>query len=105
MNNFTLQQRCQIIQVYFKNGSSIRSTYRRLRDFYGTYSRPSEQAIHRIVDRFRSAFSLHDAITPTRQRNARNKDNITAVRKSLIADSNASIHRWSQELGLSPSTI
>jgi len=105
MTNFTLQQRFQIIQIYFENGSSIRATYRRLRDFYEARNRPSEQAIRRIVDRFRSTFSLHDAITPTRQRNARNEDNIAAVSKSVTADPNASIRRRSQETGLSQSTL
>ncbi|XP_011068569.1 PREDICTED: uncharacterized protein LOC105154615 isoform X2 [Acromyrmex echinatior] len=34
MNRLTLEQRYQIIQIYFENQSSIRATYRRLRDFF-----------------------------------------------------------------------
>ena len=104
MNRFTLEQRYQIIQIYFENQSSIRATYRRLRDFYGAHNRPSEQTIRRTVDRFRTTYSLHDAITPTRRRNVRTEENIAAVNESVEEDPNVSIRRRSQELGLCPST-
>jgi len=104
MNRLTLEQRYEIIQIYFENQSSIRATYRRLRHLYGVHNRPSEQAIRRTVDRFRTTYSLEDAITPVRRRNVRTEDNIAAVNESVEEDPNLSIRRRSQELGLCPST-
>ena len=104
MNRLTLEQRYEIIQIYFENQSSIRATYRRLRHFYGVHNRPSEQAIRRTVDRFRTTYSLEDAITPARRRNVRTEENIAAVNESVEEDPNLSIRRRSQELGLCPST-
>ena len=104
MNRLTLEQRYQIIKIYFEIQSSIRATYRRLRDFYGAHNRPSEQTIRRTVDRFRTTYSLHDAITLTRRRNVRTEENIAAVNESVEEDPNVSIRRRSQELGLCPST-
>ena len=104
MNRLTLEQRYQIIQVYFEYQSSIRATYRQFRDFYGAHNCPSEQAIRRTVDRFRTTYSLKDAITPTRRRNVRTEENIAAVNESVEEDPNLSIRRRSQELGLCPST-
>ena len=100
MNRLTLEQRYQIMQIYFENQSSICATYRRLRDFYGSHNRPSEQAIRRIADRFHTTYSLNDAITPTRRRNVRTEEYIAAVNESVEEDPNLSIRRRSQELGL-----
>ncbi|KZC12688.1 hypothetical protein WN55_04156 [Dufourea novaeangliae] len=104
MNRPTLEERYQIIQIYIGNQSSIRATYRQLREFYSAHNSPSEQAIRRTMDRFRTTYSLNDAITPTRQRNVRTEENIAAVNESVEEDRNLSIRRRSQELGLCPST-
>lgn len=48
MDKLTLEQRYQIIQIYFENRLSIQATYKRLCDFYGA----SEQAICRTVEIF-----------------------------------------------------
>ena len=104
MNRLTLEQRYEIIQIYFENQSSIRATYRRLRHLYGLHNRPSQQAIRRTVDRFRTTYSLEDAITPARRRNVRTEENIAAVNESVEEDPNLSIRRRSQVLGLCPST-
>lgn len=103
--NLKLKQRLQIVEFYFKNNCSIRQTYRAIRGFYNAQNRPSELAIRRIVNNFRTTFSLHDNPRTTRRRNVRTEKNIAAVNDSVIEDHEMSIRRRSQEVGLCPSTI
>lgn len=104
MNHLNLEQRYQIIKVYFENNSSIRETHRKLRKFYGRHDRPSEHAIRGIVDKFRTMYTLHDVKSPTRRRNIRTEESISIVKDSADEDPNLSIRRRSQQLCLCPST-
>lgn len=104
MNKLTLEQRYQIVEIYFQNQSSVRQTYRALRPFYGRHNRPSEQAIRALMDKFRTTYSLHDVKPPTRQRNVRTEETIAAVSASVQEDPEVSIRHRAQQLGLCPST-
>ena len=42
MGRLTPEQRFQIVQLYFENNSSVRATYRAIREFYRRQDRPSE---------------------------------------------------------------
>jgi Helix-turn-helix domain (DUF4817) len=103
--NFKLEQRLKVVEFYYKNQCSIRQTYRAIREIYGPQNRPSELAIRRIINNFRSTYSLHDKPRTSRRKNVRNKENIAAVNESVIADPEMSIRRRSQEVGLCPSTV
>ena len=63
MGRLTLEH-YRIVNTYFENGSSIRATHRKLRTFYDPHRRPSEQAITRIINEFRTTYSLKDTIQP-----------------------------------------
>lgn len=78
----------------------MRLTQRGYREFYGPHNRPSEQAIRRIIDHFRTNYSLHDTATATRQRNVCTEQAIAAVEESLNEDPEMSIRRRSQLLPL-----
>ena len=70
MNRLPLEQRFQVVEIYFQSRSSISETYRALRPFYGRHNRP-EQAIRSVMDNFCITYLLHDVRPTTRQRNVR----------------------------------
>ena len=101
MDNYTIEQRVQIIKIYYQNNESVRKTFRALREFYGRSNRPVESTIRRLVNKFESTGTVTDTTVPVRQRNARSEANIAAVNESVRENPNLSISRRSQELGLS----
>lgn len=104
MAKYTPQQRLVIVQKYYENRRSFVNTRRALRENYAPHNRPTVLAIRRIVEKYERDFTLHDAKTPTRYRNARSEQNIAAVRDSVAEVANLSIPRRSQELHLSKTT-
>ncbi|CAF1523416.1 unnamed protein product [Didymodactylos carnosus] len=101
MNKYTIEQRVQIIKIYYQNNESVRETFRALREFYGRNNRPVESTIRRLVNKFESSGTVTDTKVPVRQRNARSEANIAAVNESVRENPNLSIPRRSQELGIS----
>ncbi len=45
MDKYTIEQRVQIIKIYYQNNESVRKTFRALREFYGRNNRPAESTI------------------------------------------------------------
>lgn len=105
MVKYTKEQRLQIIKIYYRNSESVVATLRALTPIFGRNSRPSRQAIHNLVKKFESEYSLLDVAVPVRLRFARSVENIAAVEASVANDPNQSISRRSQELGLSETTL
>lgn len=101
MERYTIQQRVEIVRIYYQNSSSIRKTFRALRDNYGRNERPTELTIRRIVNKFEESGSVASRAVPVRQRNARSTENIAAVAQSVRENRTLSITRRSQELDLS----
>jgi len=91
MNKFTLPQRLEIIQIFYKNSRSFVDTQRAFRAKYGRHNAPSELAIRRIVDKLESEFTLHDSKPPTRTRTDRSEENIAAVQASVAENDNVSM--------------
>ena len=52
MESFTTEQRVKVIQTYYENGRSVKTTFRKIRDYFGQRNRPSESGIRGIVQRF-----------------------------------------------------
>ena len=64
MNRLTLEQRSQIVQIYFENNGSVPSTYRALRSFY-VQQRRTERAITFLKTMLARTFqSMVTAIEP-----------------------------------------
>lgn len=105
MERYTLEQRLQIVQIFYKNNRSVAATLRALRPFYGPFNKPSRSTIDRLVKKFESTFSLHNVPVRVRARSARSVENIAAVRDSVQEDANVSLTRRSQQLGLSVSSL
>lgn len=57
MEQYTLEQRLQVIQIYYQNSRSITATLRALRPFYRRHNLPAESTIRRLVQKFESTFS------------------------------------------------
>jgi Helix-turn-helix domain (DUF4817) len=105
MERYTLQQRLQIIKIYYQNSCSVTVTLRKLTPIFGRHNRPNKTTIQRLVQKFESTFSLQNVPVPVRQRNARSEENIAAVRESVANDPNVSIPRRSQQLEISQTTL
>lgn len=95
----------QIVEIFNQNNCSIRQTHRSLLPFYGVHNRPSERLIRRTIDRFRNTFTVTNNVHPVRRRTVRTEEAVAAVQESIKDDSNQSIRRRSQQLGLCPSTL
>ena len=104
MERLTPQQRLQIVQLYYKNVSSVKSVYRALRPIYGVHNRPTERTIRHTIGKLENNLILFDDTGPLRPRTARTVENIAAVNESFAADPEESIRRRSQQLGLSYGT-
>lgn len=100
MEHYTIQQRVEIIKIYYQNQCSVRETFRKLRTIYGVHDRPAESTIRRLINKFETTGSIADQTTPVRQRTARSIENIVAVRDSVRENPRQSIRRRAQELGL-----
>ena len=101
MDKYTIEQRMQIIKIYYQNNESVRKTFRALREFYNRNNRPAESTIRRLVNKFESSGTVTDTIVPLRQRNARSEANIAAVNESVHQNPNLSVPHRSQELNIS----
>ena len=99
MERYTVQQRVNIVKIYYQNECSVRLTFRALRSIYGL--RPAESTTRRLIRKFETTGSVADEAVPVRQRNARSFENIVAVRNSVRENPRQSIPRRAQELGLS----
>lgn len=105
MEQYTLEQRLQVIQIYYQNSRSITATLRALRPFYRRHNLPAESTIRRLVQKFESTFSLHNVPVPVRRRNARSEENIAAAEASVQEDPNQSLTRRSQHLSISVTSL
>ncbi|KAK4877722.1 hypothetical protein RN001_010228 [Aquatica leii] len=52
MASYTIQQRVQIVGLFYENQRFVKSVFRKLREFYGVHNRPSESTIDRIIKKF-----------------------------------------------------
>lgn len=105
MNQFSREQHVQIVKTYYENHSSVRATFRALRQFYGAIGRPAESTIRRLINKFEATGSVNNQPTPTRRRNVRSAQNVAAVRDSVRENPRQSISRRAQELRLSETSL
>lgn len=80
MERYMVQQRIQIIQLYYENGR--KAIFHKLRDFYPLHNRPSESTISRILKEFEETGTIADIKTQIRHPSSRTPENTEAVRES-----------------------
>uniref|UniRef100_A0A0K2TFB6 Putative LOC100572414 [Acyrthosiphon pisum] n=1 Tax=Lepeophtheirus salmonis TaxID=72036 RepID=A0A0K2TFB6_LEPSM len=88
MEQYTLEQRLQIIKIYYKSGESLIQTLRALTPIYGQRNQPAKSTIQRLVKKFESTYMLHNVPLPVRQRNGRSVKNIGAASAPIQDDPN-----------------
>ena len=81
------------------------ATLRALTPISGRNNRPIRRAVRAIVDKFETKFTLLDVPLPKRRRIARSKEIIAVVSASIQNESNQSIPRRSQEMGIAQTTL
>ncbi|XP_033225886.1 uncharacterized protein LOC117178566 [Belonocnema kinseyi] len=101
MERYTIQQRVEIIKIYYRNSESVASTLGALRPIYGHHNFPARSTIERLVEKFESSGTVQNVPVPVRQRSASSVENIAAASASIEEDPNQSLTRPSQALGLS----
>ena len=104
MKRYTVTQRMEIVQIYYKNNKSLRATYRELREIYGQNKQPTELSIRNVIKKFITYGSVCDVKNTIRQKRKRTAENIVAVDQSVTENREQSIRRRCQELGLSYGT-
>ena len=105
MVKFTNQQRLEIIKNYYRIFEPVVATLRALTPIFGRNNRPTRQAVRAIVDKFETKFTLLDVPVPKRRRIARSEEIIAAASASIQNETNQSIPRRSQELGIAQTIL
>lgn len=105
MERYTQEQRVHIIKIYYMNGCSIKTTHRRLRDFFGARNRPSELAIRNLIRKFEATGSVRNRPLSGRPKSVRTNENIARVRESVENEPRMSIPRRSQILGIARTSV
>ena len=101
--------RAEIIEIYFKNGSSITSTLRCWRTRHRSVERkfvasPSIKTVHRWINEFRNG-SLNNRNRTGRPKDKRLQENIENVAEHVNESSGKSLKRRSSELKISKTSI
>lgn len=104
MAPYTVQQRINIVQIYYENRRSVTITLRKLRPLFGRNNVPSERAIRDLVQKFETSGMLIDKPRVRYQRRGRSDENIARVSDSVREEPTTSIRRRSQQLTLSYGT-
>ena len=101
-----IQQRVEIIKIYYRNSESVASTLRALRPIYGRNNRPRRSTIECLVQKFGSTGTVQNVAVPVRQRSARSvEENIAAAEASVDENPNVSLTRRSQAFGISVTSL
>ena len=100
MVKFTNQRRLEINKNYFRISESMVATLSVLTPIFGRDNRPNRQAARAKVDKFEIKFTLLYVPVPKRRRIPRSEEIIAAVSASIQNETNQSIPRRSQELGI-----
>lgn len=105
MERYSVQQRVNIIKLYFENNKSLVATIRKVRAVFGGNNVPNPSTVKRIVEKFETTGSVIDVKHSTRYRRGRSVQNVSRVRDSVAVNPKTSIRRRSQELAIPRSTM
>lgn len=105
MEQYTIEQRAQIVEIYFSNQRSIVLTQRAYRRQFNVRVAPSQSTINRLVANFREQGAVRNLPGPGRHRTVHTADNIQVVQESIREDPETSTRRRSSQLGLSRTSL
>lgn len=105
MERYTVQQRVNIIKLYFENDKSLVATIRKVRAVFGGNNVPNPSTVKRLVEKFEATGSVLDVNHPTRCRRVRSEQNVSRIRDGVADNPKTSIRRRSQELVIPRSSM
>ncbi|XP_076175194.1 recombination repair protein 1 isoform X2 [Ptiloglossa arizonensis] len=105
MEKYTVQERVQIIQVYYETSRSLTLTIRELRNHFPRNHVPAKSTVQSLVARFVETGSVGDLEKSSRPRTARSSENVATVAKSVRETPGTSIRHRSQELNISRTSL
>jgi len=79
MKSYTIQQRVQIVELFYENRCSLKNVFKKLCDIYGLHNRSSESTINRIVQKFQETSSVEDKGREKYCRTGRSQEHIDLV--------------------------
>ena len=98
---YTFEQRWAILRHYFKNHGNVAEC---VRDF-GRREAPSAPYVRYLVKKMNKTFSLIDKPKRRKPETVRTHKNIAAVAESVCEAPSTSIHRHSQQLNISETSL
>ena len=102
---YTLEQRWEILRLYFENHGNVAECVRKLRTDFGKREAPSAPYVRYIVKKVKETGILIDKLKPEKPKIVRTPLNIAAVSESVCEAPSTSIHRRSQQLNISKTLL
>ena len=102
---YTLEQRWKILQHYFRNHGSVAECARILRTDFRRRETPSAPYVRYLVKKVKETGILIDKPMRQKPKTVRTPENIAAVAESVYEALSTSIHRRSQQLNISETSL
>lgn len=83
MIRFTLEERWEILEIYFQNKDNFAEIVRKCRTKFGRNNAPTEAGIRKFIKKVRETGFIVDAPTRVRTPTVRTPENIEAVAVSV----------------------
>ena len=106
MIRYTLEQRREILRDHFENHCNVAECVRNLRTDFGRREAPSAPYVRYLVKKLKKTGILIYKAKHEKPKTVRTPENIAAVAESVCeAPSTSSIHRRSQQLNISETSL
>ena len=102
---YTLEQRWEILRHYFENHGNVAECVRKLRTVFGRREAPSAPYVRYLVKKVKETGILIDKPKSEKPKTVRTPENIDAVAKSVREAPSTSVHRRSQQLNISETSL
>ena len=102
---YTLEQRWEILRHYFENHGNVAECVRKLRTDFGRREAPSAPYVRYLVKKVKETGILIDKPKREKPKTVRTPENIAAVAESVCEAPSTSIHRRSQQLNISETSL
>ena len=102
---YTLEKRWEILRHYFKNHGNVAECLRKLRTDFGRREAPSAPYVRYLVKKVKETGILIDKPKHEKSKTVHTPENIAAVAESVCEAPLTSIHRRSQELNISDTSL
>ena len=102
---YTLEERWEILRHYFENHGNVAECVRKLHRDFGRREAPSAPYVRYLVKKVKETGILIDKPKREKPKTVRTPDNIAAAAESVREAPKTSIHRRSQQLDISETSM